>query len=106
MTSQTKHFIELSDITALRCECQRCHTTLTIPVLEKIKTDKIRTCPNCNEPWAANDSGTIIELSIKEFIDSLQQLSGALQGWRQVVPVGFQISLELKSDVVVSKDKA
>lgn len=50
MTAQTKHFIELTDIAAMRCDCKGCGTSVVVPLKEGV-SDAILSCPKCRKPW-------------------------------------------------------
>jgi hypothetical protein len=53
MTSETKHFIELSDVIALRLKCRHCNAELHVTLDELPRTDgALSICPNCKRPWA------------------------------------------------------
>ena len=38
MTSQTKYYVELPDILAVRCECKRCGATVSLPIVQDVRT--------------------------------------------------------------------
>ena len=73
MTIQTKHFIELSDIIALRLDCKNCFASLTCSRGDKIEAKLLRVCPQCNEPWAALPGGSTIELEITKLVSALRE---------------------------------
>ena len=59
MTIQTKHFIELTDIVALRLVCKNCGTTLSVLLSDaKLTTGEnspnmfLGNCPSCHHSWA------------------------------------------------------
>ena len=106
MTSQTKHFIELSDIVALRFECKHCHATVSLPISADIKVESLRICPNCNEPWARLPEGSTIELAIKKFIDDFKNFEDLLRRRSEFLPEsGFLLCIEIKSDAAQPTDK-
>jgi hypothetical protein len=80
MTSQTKHFIERSDILAVRCECKQgnCKTSLVIPIAD-VSGRELRACPTRKEPWA-QFAETKYELVITEFLEKLKRLKEARLG--------------------------
>lgn len=101
MTSQTKHYVYLSDVVALRGECGRCGATLSLPInLTPMRVEGLRVCPSCNEPWAQSN-GSSIEPSIKEFVDKLRQLGDAAERMNKLVTGdgGFSLSLEVRHDL-------
>jgi hypothetical protein len=90
MTVQTKHFIELADIVALRCECKNpeCQTALLLR-LAGDANDSLRLCPKCKRPWALFGEASF-EPEIKKFfavLESLKAVAGKL---------GFSMTLEIK----------
>ena len=60
MTSQTKTFIELSDIIGLRLECKTCGVSVLInqktlsSVTDQFNT-ALRGCPTCESSWTHTD---------------------------------------------------
>lgn len=80
MTTQTKKFIELVDILALRCECRqgKCRTSLAIPLAD-VSGREFRICPSCKEPWAQFLESSYEPL-ITEFLEKLQRLKEARLG--------------------------
>jgi hypothetical protein len=92
MTSQTKHFIELSDIVGLHCECKQgtCKTALSIPVSD-VEGRELRVCPRCKEPWAQFIESSY-EPIIVEFIQKLKRLKEAR--------LGCTLTLEIKAEAM------
>lgn len=101
MTSQTKVFIELSDITALRLECKRCKATLSLALSNEIDVKKLRVCPNCSNPWTMLPEGNTIELTVKGAIDSLKTLAASIV--RDAFPLGCSLTLEVKDVAPVTR---
>jgi transcription elongation factor Elf1 len=94
MTKQTKHFIELSDIVALRFDCTHCGASLSLS-LKSIDARKLRNCPNCNEPWAFADGQFSIEKKIEELAASLRWMEQFMQGGEgSRIPRKFNVLLE------------
>src|SRR5437660_1696632 len=67
MTSQTRTFIEMSDILSLRLECKSCHCSLLIGVNQEDGTlstlvDKhnkvLANCPTCDATWTQFNAAT------------------------------------------------
>jgi len=99
MTTQTKKFIELSDILALRFECKECHSELLISSLRDIskreQQGKLNTCPVCRKEWASVN-GSTCELAIAEFLTELNKLRGLLGTHQGAFPAGFSLTVEIK----------
>jgi predicted RNA-binding Zn-ribbon protein involved in translation (DUF1610 family) len=53
MTSETKHYIEFSDLVGIEIACQQCQTTVT-HTLEKF-SNAAYSCPNCNRQIITQD---------------------------------------------------
>jgi hypothetical protein len=97
MTSQTKKFIELSDIIALRFECknQKCKSTLTTSVRD-FRQGTLNACPVCKNPWATVNGGSC-ELAISDFMQAFHKMEKML-GSGGEFPAGFSITLEVKEE--------
>lgn len=97
MTEETKKFIELSDILSLRLECKRCESELLISslrdMLRREEEGKLNNCPVCGREWASV-SGSSCELTIAQFLDSLNKLRSTLKTF----PAGFLLTLEIKNE--------
>lgn len=88
MTSQTKKFIETSDLLALRFEC-KCSLTVVIPI-SKYKEMPI-TCPNCGHEFAEH-----VNTSVQQVFSGL---IAALERAQQTAQArGFKFSLEVRDD--------
>jgi uncharacterized Zn finger protein len=84
MTSQTKKYIELSDIIGLRFECKNaeCGASLTLPMLEDInRTHPLQKCPNCGQVWVQFADSTY-ELEFKKLVSTLRIIANAAMGCR------------------------
>jgi hypothetical protein len=97
MTSQTKKFIEPSDILSLRIQCTnaKCGATLMLPISGDIDVKRLYVCPNCERPWVRLPSGTTAELAIAECVGHIKTLSGLLSGGQFN---GFALSLEIQEE--------
>jgi len=80
MTSETKHFIELSDVLGFRFECKNCHTSVMLP-LNEFQAGLLYNCPNCRRDWASvktpsgGGSGVInYEPTLTKFIHAFNEL--------------------------------
>ncbi len=95
MTSETKRFIELSDLLSLRLECKHCHSELLLSSLRSLGTKeeqgKLNRCPVCSRDWALVN-GSTCELTIAEFLKALNSLRDALGSF----PAGFKLTLEIE----------
>jgi len=102
MTSQTKHYVELTDIVAIRCECRRCGASVSLPVMENVRTEGLQCCPSCNEHWAQLNPvlpHQSIEPAIRTFIGSLTTFKGVLERTSSNQSEGgFRLTLEVKGD--------
>jgi len=92
MTAQTKHYIEVSDIIALRCECSDngCHAVLTLPLTRDVGKHLLR-CPVCNRRWTELENNTC-EILVSEFAAKVGTLAAQLPNF------GFSLSLEIKTE--------
>ena len=99
MTTQTKKFIEPSDILALRFECKSCGSELLISSLRDISKreeyGKLNDCPVCCKPWASI-GGSTCEPTIAEFLTALNKLRGMLGTHQGAFPAGFSLMIEIK----------
>ncbi len=100
MTIQAKHFIEPSDIIAVRFECNKCHATVSMAISPDIRLDALAMCPNCQKPWLAIPGTDDLTEVVKEFIDAIVKMSLALKRWNEHMGVlhlsGFSFSLEIQ----------
>jgi len=78
MTSQTKHYIELSDILGLRFECAACNASVSFPLSQKFDLEKLSDCPGCSKTWVTFPMGPSIRGEIETLIRAITQLGGAL----------------------------
>ena len=101
MTSQTKYYVELSDILAVRCECKHCHATVSLPFGRDVRTEGLYSCPSCNEPWTKVGLGEnqSIDSSIRTFMDSVNKFREVLQRTDELRGKGgFVLSLEVHTE--------
>ena len=56
MTKTVKTYVELADLAGVHLECDRCHSSLTIP-LQRLDRGVPTTCPSCSEDWGKRESG-------------------------------------------------
>jgi hypothetical protein len=81
--SPQRAFIELSDILSLRLECKRCHSSITIPRMdrghsdEKFQTAVRNECPSCGKNWAQGSWHAMAALNaIRSLAESLPTTAG------------------------------
>jgi hypothetical protein len=98
MTTQTKTFIEPSDILGIRLECGECGMTVTLPISRTMSFKGLGYCPNCNEAWLVMPHDTI-ESEIAEFMGAARTLAHRLDIWKEISESkqrkGFSVSLEI-----------
>ncbi len=108
MTVQTKHFIELRDILAVRFDCVQCGATLSVKIGDaKLSTGAnaphihhFQSCPNCGRGWSVElrEGGTVDQL-IRKLTVSLNQLVQVLHGNGPIATsLGFDLLLEIKDE--------
>ncbi|MGA2431102.1 MAG: hypothetical protein ABSH13_21575 [Candidatus Acidiferrum sp.] len=90
MTIQTKHFIEVSDIIGMRCQCknEQCRATLLLPLNGDVN-DALLKCPKCGRGWARLEGGTSFEVEIKKYLSELGKLKESMKHF------GFALTLEI-----------
>jgi transcription elongation factor Elf1 len=97
MTSETKKFIEFSDILSIRFECKHCGSELVISSLRDMgkreEQGKLSNCPVCTRPWASVN-GSTCESTITGFLDALNKVRESLGSF----PAGFLLTLEVASE--------
>ena len=107
MTIQTKHFIDLSDIVALRLVCKYCDASLSVPLSdEKLKTDNMKNlflseCPSCGRNWA-EAGGSTNEPLITRFTAALNRLRDTFEAASHI---GMTLVLEIKPEAVPDQGK-
>jgi hypothetical protein len=111
MTVQTKHFIELTDLVALRFTCKHCEATLSLPLSDiKLSTGEnspinmfLGNCPSCGRGWMLTNGATY-EPIVKKFTAALNRLREMLQQ-EPPAPIGCSLMLELKPESLENKQK-
>jgi transcription elongation factor Elf1 len=77
MTSQTKKFLELSDVLSLRFECKHCQSGLLVSSLRDLEKreehGRLNNCPVCGR-LCASVNGSMCELAIAKFLGALNEL--------------------------------
>jgi hypothetical protein len=92
MTSQTKHYIEIKDLLALRCDCE-CGASLSLALKEE-SARSIEACPSCGKVWAHGMSQKEIGLFLRQ-IEHMRILAGTM---------GFNLLLEVSAPVSSGRD--
>jgi hypothetical protein len=72
MTSQTKKFIEISDVMAIRIECGSCGAMLSTPI-PSFQTAPQR-CSNCSTPFVGHDSPHSLSESFSDTISAFKKM--------------------------------
>jgi hypothetical protein len=109
MTSQTKKFIELSDIVGLRLECKTCGCALLIEIsrtdgtLENLlaKTNSVLSqCPTCGSQWTSAPTGLLaFDSEVKELFRQMRDLK------KIEAKFGCLLTLEIKGEPEQSASK-
>lgn len=101
MTTQTKTFIELSDILSVRVECGKCHSTVTIPIDRKMSFDGLGHCHNCGSPWLNLEMTSKVS-EIAACANAILAASDVMKNWQEVLKGsgnrGFSLALEIRAD--------
>jgi hypothetical protein len=101
MTTQTKTFIDPSDILGIRLECGNCGMAVTMPVGREMNFKGLGYCQNCNEPWLVMLM-TTMEPEIADYIRSTRALARRLEWWKETLKTngnkGFDLSLEIATE--------
>lgn len=107
MTIQIKHFIEVSDLLALRLVCNNCGATLTLLLSDsKLSSGEnspqmfLSECPSCHHSWA-EVGGSSYEPLIRRATVALKRLQDILAGELKA-PLGFKLAIEIKPEAVPS----
>ena len=77
MTTQTKQFIELTDIVAFRFNCKNCGSTLSLPVSDERTRLVLDLCPNCKTQWAMTH-GIAPDQFILGFREALKRIQATM----------------------------
>ena len=101
MTSQTRTFIEFSDLIALRLECKECGCSLladvstddgTLSNLVSKNNGALTKCPACNKEWMQLNPATGAFVSeIKDFLRRMAYLRKSENAF------GCKVSFEIKT---------
>ena len=88
MTSQTKHYIEVKDLIALRCDCRHCEASLSV-ALRDGAVRALEVCPACNKTWAQGTN----QKEINGFVQQAKILKTLAD------TLGFTLYLEVSAPV-------
>jgi hypothetical protein len=100
MTSQSKRFIELTDILALNFVCKDCGAAISVSPKEYLHRKQhgtISDCPICRRSWAQVDNASC-ELTVEHFVQALEKLAFTLGTQDCAFPAGFSLTLEVSTD--------
>src|SRR5580700_4119964 len=102
MTSQTKKYIEFSDIIGLRLECKKCGCALLLglekdpPTVETFLSNSnkvLSSCPTCGATWTGLPDGRLsFDSEIKDFFRRLRYVQN------EESKFGCAVSLEIKNE--------
>jgi hypothetical protein len=96
MTSQTRYFIELSDLTAWRFQCKSCHASLEL-ALDKIERGVLNVCPNCRAHWALIPTSEYAQAGFDSyFTNFLKAVLDLKRELGEKSVLGFSMTLEIK----------
>jgi hypothetical protein len=87
MTSQTKKFIELSDVVALRIQCGGCGLTVSVPISSFQSVP--RSCSNCSTPFIGYESQSALNDTLNEMIAAFKKTQRLSEHYR------FKFSFEI-----------
>jgi hypothetical protein len=98
MTTETRNFIELSDVIALCLKCRHCDAELHVTVDELPREKALSHCPNCQRPWATVDHNQLTShdyaKEITGFMDVLLKTKSLVQAQ---TGLGFTLTLGIKN---------
>jgi len=101
MSTQTKQFIQPSDILAVVFECNNCHAKVTLPVAKSTQFGALGTCPNCQTPWLHAGQNTC-EPVLTKCTESIAETVDRLERWEEILKAsnskGFSLTLEISPD--------
>jgi len=73
MTSQTRHYIQIADLLALRCDCKSCGASLSLAMKEEAARS-LENCPACGKAWAQGENQKQIGLFLLQ-VESLRLIA-------------------------------
>src|ERR1035438_6338119 len=111
MTVQTKRFIDVTDILAIRFTCKTCGATMSLPITDSKLTNGapastlLNECPSCHERWAylmSPDGGTSYAPAVIAATAALNRLRALLYG-ENAPKLGFTLSMEVAPEITVTQ---
>jgi transposase-like protein len=87
VTSETKQYIEAQDILSVRCDCNECHASLSVPMAPNL-AESLFKCPKCGKDWVRFSGGTH-ELTVNAFANAVGDLK------RLLPSAGFKFYIEI-----------
>ena len=97
MTSETKKYIELTDVLAFRFRCtgEKCGAELTLPLRSNFSKDhSVDKCPNCGADWLLISNGSGGGSSNSPLLERIAESIKQLLEW----PGRFKLTVEIKPD--------
>ena len=107
MTVQTKRFIDVTDILAIRFTCKGCGTTMVLPITDsKLTSDRLmgtflNECPSCHDRWAylmSPAGGKNYAAAVTDTTAALNRLRTLLHG-QDAPGLGFTLSMEVTPEI-------
>ncbi len=96
MTTKRHVTIEVSDLTALHIQCDRCQAVLAIPI-GKIDRKLPQQCPNCTHRWGDYEHG-----GPNHTMDYVVEVRNAAENLRaKMKDAGFTLALELSPEASI-----
>jgi len=96
MTTQTKHFVDLPDIMAVRLECKNCQSSFLVSLRRASKLPYA--CVNCGDAlW--DDPDSLALKAIENFIAIMKKIGPLME--KQ--PVNFSVEVNLPESTVQTK---
>ena len=93
MTQTVRHFAALDDITALRVECLKCKTSLSIPVAVSAFSTPT-SCPTCGADWYDSyGNGRSVGEIMAALAQQLKLLRRAMEN--KNAGIGFSVDVEV-----------
>ena len=93
MTTQTKQYIDLTDIIAFRFDCTKCGATLSLPVSAAHLKPALNSCPHCDAMWASTPGRSHSDV-ILDFREALKKVQSILDK-DYPAPLAFTMVLEV-----------
>ncbi|MDE2103736.1 MAG: hypothetical protein KGL39_41245 [Patescibacteria group bacterium] len=99
MTMRAQHYIEVSDILAIRLECKNCGASVSFPIAKDLRFEALNACPNCSAPWLGFPASSTITPAVSDFAAAIAKTASVLKEWDNTLATvhqkGFAFSLEV-----------